>query len=345
MENVCDMNNKVKVAVLDTGIDKNHDYLKDNLVGGIAFECIHDYIFISDKFDDEDGHGTACASIIKKEYEDVELFVIKVLGKDGITNIKVLEEALRYLLDTNIRLINLSLSVIGVESVKGLFEVCYELFRKGKIIVCSLANDFDLSYPAMFNNVIGVRGFTLDVDDSFWYNKKYDVQCVMDSNSYISCDINNSYRLPPKCNSYLSAKLTGKIAKILSEKPDTTISDLNDKLESLATRNHWNSCDFDEYSGILNFKLDLYDKDNALLMRVADVVRDCLNIEDDDKKLFQCSLFNKEIGLVYDNCFNLLKKLEHRFDIKFNYMDISKYDLVSIYTLTGLVERYKSKNL
>lgn len=63
------MNNKVKVAVLDTGIDKEHDYLKDNLVGGIAFECMHDYIFISDKFDDEDGHGTACASIIKKEYE------------------------------------------------------------------------------------------------------------------------------------------------------------------------------------------------------------------------------------------------------------------------------------
>lgn len=42
------MNNKVKVAVLDTGIDKEHDYLKDNLVGGIAFECMHDYIFISE---------------------------------------------------------------------------------------------------------------------------------------------------------------------------------------------------------------------------------------------------------------------------------------------------------
>ncbi|MCI9977530.1 S8 family serine peptidase [Clostridioides difficile] len=345
MENICDMNNKVKVAVLDTGIDKEHDYLKDNLVGGIAFECIHDYIFISDKFDDEDGHGTACASIIKKEYEDVELFVIKVLGKDSIANIKVLEEALKYLLDTNIRLINLSLSVIGVESVKGLFEVCYELFRKGKIIVCSLSNEFDLSYPAMFNNVIGVRGFTLDVDDSFWYNKKYDVQCVMDSNSYISCDINNSYRLPPKCNSYVAAKFTGKIAKILSENPDITISDLNDKLELLAIKNNWDSFDLDEYSRIPNFKLDLYDKENALLMKVADVVRDCLNIKVDNEKLFQCSLFNKEIGLVYDNCFNLLQKLERVFNIKFNYMDISKYDLVSIYTLTELVEMYKNKKL
>ncbi|MCC0647513.1 S8 family serine peptidase [Clostridioides sp. ZZV15-6598] len=340
MENICDMNNKVKVAVLDTGIDKEHDYLKDNLVGGIAFECIHDYIFISDKFDDEDGHGTACASIIKKEYEDVELFVIKVLGKDSIANIKVLEEALKYLLDTNIRLISLSLSVIGVESVKGLFEVCYELFRKGKIIVCSLANNFDLSYPAMFNNVIGVRASTLDIENSFWYNKKYDVQCVMDSNSYISCDINNSFKLPPKCNSYVAAKFTGKIAKILSEEPNITVSALNKKLESLATKNCWSSSDLDNYSRIPDFKVDLYDKENALLMEVADVIRDCLNTEADNEKLFQCSLFNKEIGLVYDNCFNLLEKLENRFDLKFNYMDISKYDLVSIYTLTELVERY-----
>ncbi|WP_227832151.1 hypothetical protein [Clostridioides sp. ZZV14-6387] len=219
------------------------------------------------------------------------------------------------------------------------------MFRKGKIIVCSLSNEFDLSYPAMFNNVIGVRGFTLDVDDSFWYNKKYDVQCVMDSNSYISCDINNSYRLPPKCNSYVAAKFTGKIAKILSENPDITISDLNDKLELLAIKNNWDSFDLDEYSRIPNFKLDLYDKENVLLMKVADVIRDCLNIKVDNEKLFQCSLFNKEIGLVYDNCFSLLQKLERVFNIKFNYMDISKYDLVSIYTLTELVEMYKNKKL
>lgn len=175
MENICDMNNKVKVVVLDIGIDKEYDYLKDNLVGGIVFECMYDYIFILDKFDDEDGYGIVCVLIIKKEYEDVELFVIKILRKDGIINIKVFEEVLRYFLDINIRLINLSLLVIGVESVKGLFEVCYELFRKGKIIVCLFVNDFDLSYLVMFNNVIGVRGFILDGDDLFWYNKKYDV--------------------------------------------------------------------------------------------------------------------------------------------------------------------------
>ena len=92
----------------------------------------------------------------------------------------------------------------------------------------------------------------------------------------------------------------------------------------------WDGGDIEEYN---------YENFNAYS---AQVVRDCLDIEDNNEKLFKGSLFNKEIGLVYDNCFNLLKKLEHRFDIKFNYMDISKYDLVSIYTLTELVERYKN---
>lgn len=164
----------------------------------------------------------------------------------------------------------------------------------------------------------------------------------MDSNLYISCDINNFYRLLLKCNSYLLVKFIGKIVKILLEKLGIIIFDLNDKFELLVIRNYWDSCDFDECSRIVNFKLDLYDKENVFFMKVVDVVRDCLDIEDNNEKFFKGSFFNKEIGLVYDNCFNLLKKLEYRFDIKFNYMDILKYDLVLIYILIELVERYKN---
>ncbi|WKV09161.1 hypothetical protein Q2T46_05985 [Thermoanaerobacterium sp. CMT5567-10] len=29
----------------------------------------------------ENGHGTSCASTIKREFNDVEIFVVKVLGK------------------------------------------------------------------------------------------------------------------------------------------------------------------------------------------------------------------------------------------------------------------------
>lgn len=89
------MNNRVKVAILDTGIDKDHEYLKDNIVGGISFHYNNNYVITSDKYNDDNGHGTSCSSIIKKEFEEVEIIAVKVLDKQGRCNLYVLEEALQ----------------------------------------------------------------------------------------------------------------------------------------------------------------------------------------------------------------------------------------------------------
>ncbi|WHE08206.1 hypothetical protein PGH24_05555 [Thermoanaerobacterium thermosaccharolyticum] len=43
--------------------------------------------------DGENGHGTSCASTIKREFNDVEIFVVKVLGKDGRTNRQIFKDA------------------------------------------------------------------------------------------------------------------------------------------------------------------------------------------------------------------------------------------------------------
>ena len=91
--------------------------------------------------------------------------VIKVLDKYGRTNIQILEEALKSLIDKDIDIINLSLSVVKSEMVGDLYKICEELNKKGKILVCSLANGFNESYPAVFDNVIGVKGFILGDKD------------------------------------------------------------------------------------------------------------------------------------------------------------------------------------
>lgn len=332
------MKEKVKVAVVDTGIDKNHEYLKDNIIGGIAFECKDDYILVSDNYGDENGHGTSCASIIKREFKNVEIFVLKVLDNLGKTNIQVLEEALKYLLSTDIRIINLSLSVMESESVQDLYKICEELNNQDKIIVCSVANGFECSYPAKFDNVIGVKGFILEDENSFWYNKDYDIQCVIDNNSYLRCDLNNSYKLFGKCNSQATAKLTGKIANILSENPSINLVDLNRKLEELAIRNYWVSKDLKESKRYPEFREDK-NINKHVLKEVEDILRGVLSIDKDNAELYECSLFNNYIGLNNDNCFKVIKKLEEKFDINLDYMNISRYDFISIYTLTELVEK------
>lgn len=332
------MNNKVKVAILDTGIDKKHEYLRDNIIGGITFKCKDDYIATSDKYDDNHGHGTVCASIIKKEFEDIEVFVVKVLDDNGKSNVQILEEALKYLLETDIRLINLSLSLMNGEIIQDLYKICNKLYEKGKILVCSLANGFEESYPAIFDNVIGVKGFILESEESFWYNKNEKIQCIVDNNPYIACDINNSYKLFGKCNSQACAKLTGKIAKILYKNPKISLNELQDKLELDAIKNKWLYKDLQESKRYPDYKEYLYKRDNKNLIEIKNILKSFLGIDKPDDYFYEYGLFSSYIELSYDNCFKLIKLIEKRFDIKFDYMDISRYDFISIYTLTQLVE-------
>lgn len=333
------MNRKVKIAILDTGIDRSHEYLKDNIIGGIGFNYDDKYILRTNNYDDDNGHGTACASVIKNEFLDVELFIVKILDKQGKANIQILEEALKYILNTNIRLINLSLSVMRSENVAGLYKVCEELTKKGKIIVSSLANGFEESYPAIFDNVIGVKGFILEDENTFWYNRNENIQCIIDNNPYLSCHINNSYKLFGKCNSQATAKFTGKIAEILSNEPDISLIELHGKLEILARNNNWTDLDFKKSKRYPNCKENLYKNNNMNFIETINTVKEVLDISLIDKSLLKQSLFNSCIGLTYENCFELIKSLERKFNICFEYKSISRYDLWSIYTLTQLVEK------
>lgn len=338
------MDKRVKVAVLDTGIDKEHEYLKENIIGGIAFEPKDEYIITSDKYDDKNGHGTACSSIIKKEFRDVDIFSVKILDHNGKSDIQVLEEALKYVLKTNIRLINLSLSLLTDEIVHDLYKICNELERNNKIVVCSLANGFEKSYPATFDNVIGVKGFILENENSFWYNKRKKIQCIIDNNSYFYCGLNNSYKLFGKCNSQAAAKLTGKIARILSMEPDISLEKLHEKLESLAIRNNWSQHNLKSSKRYPNFRNDLYTNDDTIFIKIVNIVIKVLGLNKYNHKLNKYGLFNKHIGLTYDKCFDLIKEIEGQLNIKFDYMNISRYDFMSIYTLVQLVEKNLDKD-
>ncbi|HBF2787054.1 TPA: S8 family serine peptidase [Clostridioides difficile] len=334
------MKNKIKVAVLDTGIDKNHDFLRESIVGGISFKTKNGYIMITEDYEDKNGHGTSCSSIIKREFNNVELFIVKVLDDFGNSNIQVLEEGLKFVLNTDVKIVNLSLSVLGNKSIEDLYSICERLKQKGKIIVCSVENGFESSYPAQFDNVIGVRGFVLERESAIWYNKDYRIQCVMDNNSYLCCDLNNSYKLFGKSNSQSAAKLTGKIAEILYRFPNINLEDLSEKLEKLSMRNHWTEKDLERSKRFP--EIQQYDKsiNYKLVKDLINILKNELNITESIDDVHDIILFNDYVGLNDNNCFNILKKIENNFNLKFDYMSISRYDLISIYSLMHLVTKY-----
>lgn len=333
---------KVKIALLDTGISRTHNYLKKSVYNGLTFinQNGH-YLPIKDNYDDDNGHGTACASVIKKECQNVDFFAIKILDNKMRTNLKVLEESLKYLLNTDIRLINLSLSVLNSSLINDLQILCEKLINRNKIIICSLANGYERSYPAIFNKVIGVKGFILENENSFWYNRNKNIQCVIDNNPYFYCDINNSYQMFGKCNSQAAAKLTGIVAGILYKEPDIKIEELNIKLEFLAGRNEWRDCDLIKSKRYPEFYCDINNKE--IVDFVIEILKQVLGKNFKNNEFLNHSLFDKDIGLKYSDCFNVIKKLENIFQIDFDYMSISRYDFYSIYTLSNLVQKVYKK--
>ena len=134
----------VKVAILDTGIDRTHPDLAPNIVGGfnaIAGADPNDY-------GDDNGHGTGMAGIIAARANrtgvigvapHASLFAVKVLDKngkgftsDGIYALGVLAAR------QDIRLINMS---YGTSLFWPLFKPAVErLIQLGKIVVASRGN-------------------------------------------------------------------------------------------------------------------------------------------------------------------------------------------------------------
>lgn len=105
---------KVKVAVIDSGIDLNHRDL--NVVGGKSFV---DY---TTSYHDDNGHGTHVAGIISAQHNgfgikgvapNVELYALKVLNEHGTGSSSSIIDAINWCIDNDIDIINMSLSLNG----------------------------------------------------------------------------------------------------------------------------------------------------------------------------------------------------------------------------------------
>lgn len=73
----------IKVAILDTGIDRNHDLIEGREENIRGKHNLYDPPRKTIK--DENGHGTFITSLILDYAPDVELYIIKITGKKNAT--------------------------------------------------------------------------------------------------------------------------------------------------------------------------------------------------------------------------------------------------------------------
>jgi len=151
----------IEVAVIDSGIDASHPRLAGRVSRGCTVAKNHlGEIVIREveakKNRDSYGHGTAVAGIIADLAPSAQLVSVKVLDDYNSCTGDVLIAGLKWALDQNIRLLNMSLATSKPSYVHKLFALCERAYVQNSIIVAARRNFGDLGCPAMFSSVISV---------------------------------------------------------------------------------------------------------------------------------------------------------------------------------------------
>lgn len=150
----------IVIAILDTGISKNHPFLKGSIIGGKDFTGKGDY-------EDGNGHGSHVAGIIKQVAPNVDLLIGKVLDDTGGGSyqsiINGIDWATNYIgaNGERTRIINMSLG--GSDHSDVLEKAILNAVSKGILVVVASGNEgnheddkYEYGYPALYNECITV---------------------------------------------------------------------------------------------------------------------------------------------------------------------------------------------
>jgi subtilisin len=190
----------IRVGVLDTGIDKDHEDLK--VTGGVSF------VSSATSYDDDNGHGTHVAGIIAGQDNDfgvkgiapnVQLYAIKVLDKSGSGHHSQIIDGIEWAVQNDLDIINLSLS--SEEGSKSLKLAVDEAYKKGVHIVAASGNhlnntfseDQEVMYPAKYESVVAVGAIDQSNKHPKFSGSGPELEIVAPGVNIYSTFMNNTY--------------------------------------------------------------------------------------------------------------------------------------------------------
>lgn len=153
-------NTKIKVALLDSGID-----CTDNIIVKERQNFILDDPVSTPVFEDTCGHGTSVASMIcgigvesdvKGTNPNIELYSAKVLDADRQAPVSRVVSAIYWAIDKGVDIINIS---FGTDTYSEALEIAINDAEKAGIIVVAATGNTgtgNIDYPAAFDNTIAV---------------------------------------------------------------------------------------------------------------------------------------------------------------------------------------------
>jgi subtilisin len=211
-----------RVCILDSGVEADHPVV-GGLDGAVSITLgpDDDPVVQDDTEGDLCGHGTACAGIVRALAPECSLHSVRVLGAGFTGSGPVLLAGLKYAVQQEFDVINMSLSTTKKQFATVLHELADSAYFKRTLLVASAHNMPVESYPWKFSSVISVGSHEEPDPMTFFYNpnppveffgRGVDVEVAWIGGSTIRCS----------GNSFATPHLTAICALILSKHPELT---------------------------------------------------------------------------------------------------------------------------
>ncbi|OYE01377.1 S8 family peptidase [Nostoc sp. 'Peltigera membranacea cyanobiont' 232] len=253
----------VVVAVLDTGVDYNHQDLKDNIWtnskenasngidndGNGYANDIHGWNFVDNNNNvlDDNGHGTHVSGIIAGENNNygvtgvaynAKIMPVKVLDSSGSGNDTTISKGIHYAVDNGANVINLSLgSMYPDDTLKSAIEYASS---KGVTVVMAAGNDGSSSpdYPASYASTTGIAVGAVDKNNQM---ADFSNRSGTQTTTYVTApgvdvysSVPNNQYATHSGTSMASPYVAGVVALMLSANHDLTQSQIRDLVTSTA---------------------------------------------------------------------------------------------------------------
>lgn len=229
---------RVKVGVIDTGIDFSHPDLQHAIGGGV--NLIHRHMLPID----DNGHGTHISGTIAAASQQTgiigvapqaSIYAVKAFDHNGTSYVSDIIQGIEWCVRNRIDVINMSFGMKTRSSA--LEEAVRGAYRAGIAIVASSGNEGQkgfVDYPARFAQTIAVGATTKKQKIAPFCNKGKQIDIYAPGEKIVSTWVNGKYN-ELSGTSMATSHVSGVIALLLSLKPRLTPRQIKLLLKKNAT--------------------------------------------------------------------------------------------------------------
>lgn len=241
---------RIMIAVLDTGIDTEHEDLREKIVEGYnSFDGSNDV-------QDDHGHGTHVAGIAAAITNNITgiagvswynyILPVKVLDKDGAGSLFEVANGIKWATDQGAKVINLSLGDAQESDI--LYEAIRYAFDHDVVLIAAAGNDnvAQPMFPAAYEEVLAVAAVNQMQDKASFSNYGPHIDVTAPGEHIPSTFLNNHYVFMSG-TSMAAPHVAGLAGLIRAHKPELSNVEVMELIRK--TADDLGPKGFDEYFG------------------------------------------------------------------------------------------------